>query len=225
MPSDLITQAEYLAFTSQALADVDPTDLARINETIPGASAAVRGFTNRNFVLASEDTQGTRNYRYDGYGTIEIDDAAVINSVSTVATSFAVSRTLDPTEWFALAEGDTPIIDYIEFYTRFLATGLSPEMGFKRNLDTMPYVPYPTMITVDAQWGWPEIPHIVKQATVWAVETFINFKGQSPLNSQAIASFSQSFNQFQPRGRMFLLTNALPEQAIAVLEPYMRITV
>src|SRR2546430_2496071 len=99
MPSNLITLNEYLAFTAQALANLDANDTARITSEISTASKAVRGFTNRNLTLASEETPGPRNFRYDGTGTLEIDDAESINSISTLATSFATSRTLDPTEW------------------------------------------------------------------------------------------------------------------------------
>lgn len=222
---NLISFQEYLDYTAQSEADLGAPETARIENTITAASEVIRGFTDRNLELATDETQGVRQFRYLGTGTLEIDDAESINAVSTVATTFAASRTLDPTEWFAMDEGRPPVITYIEFYTRFISSGLSPEMGFKRNLDTYPYVPYPTVVSVDANWGWPEIPEKVKQAAVWTVESFINFKGQSPLNSESIASFSRTFNQFQPRSRTLLVQQALPELAIAALEPYMRISV
>lgn len=225
MASDLITLTEYLGFTDQLLTDLSTEDQLRITKTITSASEAIRSFTDRKLGLTADEPQTPRQYRYLGHGYIEIDDCTVINSISTVATSFATSRTLDATEWFAIPEGDVPVIDEVEFYTRFLATGLAPEMGFKRNLDNYPFVPYPTLVQVDATWGWPTIPDIVKQACAWTVETFINFKGQSPLDSESIASFSRSFNQFQPRSRYMMVVQAIPEQAIAALQPYIRVLV
>lgn len=225
MAANLITFDEYLKYTAQLEADLDPTDVDRINKTIASASTAVRAFCDRNMHLAADEPAGPRQYRYLGTGFLDIDDCTAINSVSTVPTSFAVSRTLDVTEWFALAEGRVPVIEQIEFYTRFLASGLSPEMGFKRNLDNYPWVPYPSLVSVDAVWGWPSIPEDIKQATVWTCETFINFKGQSPFDAQAIAGYSVSYNQFQSRSRFQAITQAVPDHAIAVLEPYMRITV
>lgn len=223
--ADLITLTEYLAYTDQAIGDLTSDDITRINSTIASASESVRNFCDRNLALFTDEPQTPRQFRYEGYGSIEIDDCTSIASVSTVPTTFALARTLDPTEWFAQATGKPPVIDYVEFYTRFLAIGASPEMGFKRNLDNYPWVPYPTMVEVDAVWGWPTIPAIVKQATVWTCETYINFKGQSPYDSEAIASYSRSFNQFQPRSRNLMVTQALPELAVAALQPFIRIEI
>jgi len=222
--ADLLTFTEYLHAVGKSPSELDDQEATRIEGAIATASDAVRKFTDRQLMLNADAVQGTREFRYLGHGSLEIDDCTTINTISTKAQSFASSRTLDPTEWYAFNEV-LPVIDYVEFFTRFAATGLSPEMGFQRNLDNYPFVPYPTVLVVNAVWGWPSIPPAVKQAAVWTTAAML--ADPNPYFSESIAGFSRSYAP-PPRGGQpggptpGSVTQALPDRAIALLDPYLR---
>lgn len=228
MASDLITRTEYLAFTDQAVGDFDAPGLAQLDAVITAASDGIRQYANRKLSLTTEESQTPRIFRYYGGNSMDIDDCQSVTSVASVVTpANPVVRTLDASEWFALPDGDLPMVDFIEFWSPFIGRG-SPEMGFRNNLDTLPYVPYPVMFTVDAVWGWPSIPQYVKQAAAWTVETYINFKGQQEVSSESIASFSRSFSQFGGSAgstNSALVVQAIPDMAAALLQPLLRINV
>jgi hypothetical protein len=223
--TDLLTFQEYVDLSGKNISDLTDEDALRTANAITAASNAVRSFTDRYLVLASEATVGPREYRYRGHGTLDIDDCTTINSISTKAEPWAVSRTLDPSEWFALKEV-LPVYDYVELYTRFLASGQSPQMGFKRNLDNYPFTPYPTVVVVDAVWGWPEIPAQIKQATLWTADMFLTDPGE-PYTNESIAGYSRSYSQARLAGGLTpgAITQALPDRAIALLDPFLRWTI
>lgn len=201
------------------MGDTDAAEQARIDWAVTAASAAVRAYTGLSFQLATEATPGPREFRYYEGGIIDIDEASAVNTVSTKATTWSSSRTLDNSEWFAMPK-ETPIFTYVEVYTRFLPTGVAPEMGFKNNLDTYPFVPYPTVVVVDATWGWTEIPVQVKQATVFTAADYAT-TDPAEFNSESIAGYSRS----RAPGRLLTMNpiiQPVPDRAAALLEAYTR---
>lgn len=218
MLPDLITTDEYLTATGISVGDADVDQIAW---AISVASQTIRDYTDRDFVLTADAVSGTRNFVYQGNNELEIDDAVAVTQVAIAPTTFDTGRTLDPTEWYAVVNKDG-VIDHIELYTLFGARGrYSPEMGFTRNLDTLPIIDYPVTLTITATWGWPEIPRNVKQAAVWGAADFMSDPG--PYNSESIANYSRSY--IGARAASAMVTNALPERALALLEAYNRINV
>lgn len=225
MSTDLITLDDYLASTGAVIADTDPATQSQITWAITAASQAVRSYVDRDFTLNADAVQAPRSYRYMGAHGLEIDDATSINSVSLAANQFQTGRVLDSSEWFASAiENPDGVLDSIELYTilsPWSGAG-SPEMGFQRNLDTYGAVPYPVVMTVDAVWGWPAIPANVKEAVRLTVADYI--ADPSPYNSESIAAYSRSWSSSRTGASMRPI-NALPDRALSMLDPYLRINV
>lgn len=225
MAADLLTLNEYLDFTGQLMADQDAQDLAQIQAIISSASVSVRNYCDRRFELSADASQTPRSFRYTGGVLLDIDDATVVNTVSLAANQFQTGRVLDTSEWFATAvENPDGIMDNLELYTiisPWSGAG-SPEMGFKNNLDNYGAVPYPVLITVNAVWGWPEIPSNVKMAVVLAVADFTS--DTDAFNSEAIAGYSRSRSAAR-QGSALKPVEALPDRALALLDPYTRINI
>lgn len=206
----LITLEEY-----KTLVGMDPTDNrsdARILALLPAASRSVRSFTDRKFELA--DSPSPRTFQYDGSGFLDIDDCTNVTLVQTDAGYAGQTYDLDASEWTAMPDRETPDDDphyYIILHST--RSGASPEMGFKRNLDTLEVTPKQPLITVTATWGWSFIPEDVKLATAWIVEDTIR-SPESGLASEAIEGFSRSW----ARGRML----AVPNRARDLLANYAR---
>lgn len=217
---DLITQTDYLAATATAVGDIDTQQSSQINWAITAASQAIRDYTDRDFVLTVDAVQGARSYEYLGGFELETDDATSVTQVALAPTSFDSGRVLDPTEWYAEADKEG-VITYLKLLTLFGGRGsYSPAMGFRQNLDTLPYINTPVVLTVTGVWGWPEIPANVKMAAVWATADFMS--DPAPYNSESIANYSRSYISRAAAGTV---TNALPERALALLEGYNRINV
>jgi hypothetical protein len=215
---DLITSDEYLAATGTAPGDVDSTMLDQIAWAITATSQAIRDYTDRDFVLTDDATQGPRTFVYEGGFELEIDDAIEVTSVAIAPTTFDMGRTLDATEWFGVKSKDGTI-DRLQLFTLFGRESYSPEMGFRQNLDTLPVILYPVSITVTATWGWNEIPPNVKQAAVWGVADFMS--DPQPYNSESIANYSHTLSNVRS-GTAGITVNALPDRALALLEGYLR---
>lgn len=224
MGADLLTYNEYLAAVGKAPADLDTSETTRIEWAISAASDAIRSYTDRDFTLNVDAVQGTRTYRYYGHGTLDIDDATSVITVGIAPQTFSFGRTLESFEYF-VSPMESTIFTYIEFFTRFVSRGISPEMGFKQNLDQYPFIPYPVEIQVNAVWGWPEVPKAVKMAAVWGTANFI--ADPSPYAAEAIAGYSRSYQRTAARGNILpgQTIQSLPDRAIALLDPYTRILV
>lgn len=185
----------------------------KLSQAISSASAAVVNYTDRDF--GSAGVTGDRIYQYDGSGYLEIDDATAVNSVTVITDG--PEYAVDATEWRAQPYNDS-VKTYIQLLGRY-GVG-SPEMGFTRNLDVYiaegRYNFLPTLVRVNAVWGWPYVPDDVKQAVVWIAASMSEQPGLYV--SESIEGYSRSTSQRTP-------PVAIPERAADILAAYQRIYV
>lgn len=218
--ADLLTIGEYKAY-----AGIDPSDTTNdieIAALIQAATSMVIAFTERDF--GSQLVSGTRPFQYDGSGYLDIDDCASVESVSLVVTGFD-DVLLQNYEWAAMPprRDDAPVYYYIlmpGFYG-----GISPEMGFSRNLDIMAregrWRNLPTTVNVTAQWGWPVVPNDVKLATFWTIQEWRARSTSEGLASEAIEGFSRSWSRGEQGQEVF----AVPSRARDVLAMYAKVKI
>ncbi len=112
-------------------------------------------------------------------------------------------------------ESDDPSY-YVVLHSR--QGSYSPEMGFARNLDTLPYEQRPVLLTINATWGWPEVPADVKLATAWTVQDSVSKPSSADLRSESIAGYSRSWTA-AAAGMML----AVPNRARDLLSNYERV--
>jgi hypothetical protein len=211
---DLITADEYITAQGIAAGDVSPPQQAQIDQAISWASATVRNYLDRNIGLGIVTEE--RPYEYDGSGYLDIDDAANITRVA-FAQPIATDLVLTTDQWRAQPyEG--PVYTYLVLPTA--GSGWSPEMGFERNLDTLAregrFYTLPPVVKVTADFGWPEVPEPVKQATVLTIMSFTS--PDQEMQSESIEGYSYSR---PPRLTQAALA-AVPPRAQDLLEPYVR---
>lgn len=205
--SDLTT----LSAVKTLLALTDTSQDAAITNAIPAASAAIRDFTNRSFGLpvATE----TRTYAYDRSGWLEIDDASAVTAVTLDANTLTVNfdYVLGPDRGLMVPDADR-IYEWLELRP---GIGISPEMGFTYNLDTIwrfPFTAPYSSVMVTATFGWADVPAPVVQAVNWTVVDFISTP--QSYDDVTIATFSVR----QPSA----IANGIPLRAQDLLTPYRR---
>lgn len=219
--ADLITLSEYKAY-----AGYDPTNTqydSQIAALIPAASQAIRSYTGRDFGTALVTEM--RPFGYDGSGFLDIDDCVTVTAVSLTIPGYA-DVPLQDIEWIAMPprRDDAPVYYYILMPT-YGGVGISPEMGFTRNLDIMAregrWRGLPTMVNVTAQWGWPIVPEDIKLATYWTVDEWISRSAGEGLASEAIEGYARSWS----RGEQGQEVYAVPSRARDILALYAKINV
>lgn len=189
---------------------------------IPAASQMVATYTERDF--GAPLITDTRTYEYDGSGFLDIDDCVNVNDVSLLLPGYSDSLPLDPIQWMAgpTRRDDAPVYYYIRM-PGYMG-GISGEMGFIRNLDVAMRegraLAAPLMAMVTAQWGWPEIPVDVKQATVWIIQDWMARTEGEGLTSESIESYSRSWQRSSVTE-----VYAIPARARDVLAAYAKIQV
>jgi len=216
--ADLLTLNEY-----RDLKGTDPQnhrDDVRIASMLGPISSMIRTFTGRNF--GSDAVTEDRTFEYDGSGYLDIDDASAINSVSVVVPG-ADPYVLDSTLYQAMPPRrvDAPIYYFI-ILPGFSFMGGSPEMGFTRNMDILAaegrLMGLPPMVTVNADWGWPDVPEDIKLAAMWTLDDFLARGSGEGLTSESIADYSRSWGS---RGGMQVVS-ALPQRAQDILAAYQK---
>lgn len=215
--------------TYKSLMGVDPTDTRKdtqIEALLPAASKAVRSYTGRSFEVASGPPT-EREYQYDESGMLDIDDCTNVAHITTDAGVVGQSYDLDSTQWSAMPQDDSDVYYYVSIYGGPYY-GLSPEMGFERNLDQYPYAAYSKpLVRVTANWGWAEIPADVQLATALTVSEFMaSSSGGSSgraegLTSEGIEGWSRAWGSRS--GGVTAL--AIPNRARDLLVNYQRILV
>jgi hypothetical protein len=188
-------------------------DHPNLDRIIAASSAAVEVWTDRDFGASLVTEQ--RTYEYDGSGYLDIDDAA---AVTAVTTSFAGTDSLVPSDLWRAQPYGAPVLT--ELLLPGFYGGVSPEMGFARNMDVLAregrLQTLPLLVKVDATWGWPIVPEDVKQAVIW---TAASMKEQpTPYVQESIEGYSRSTNIRAP-------STSLPDRAKDLLAPYMRMNV
>lgn len=211
----ILTLAEYRGFAGYAATNTQYD--AQITATLPLIDAALLAFTGRDFGAAA--ITETRLFEYDGSGYLDIDDAAAINTVEFVVPESA-PLALTTREYAPMPSrrDDSPVYYYIlmpGFYG-----GISGEMGFTRNVDVLMregrYRSLPQMVSVNAQWGWPVVPAMVKLAAMWTLQDWMNRSSGEGLTSEAIESYSRSW----ARGASASEAMAIPPRARDLLAFY-----
>ena len=210
---------------------VHPTntrDDAKYAALIPYASSVIRNYTGRNF--AAPQVTETRSYRYDGSGTVDIDDATEITKVVLYWPSdpSIAEIELPLRDWQAMPDidSDSMVHEYINLpgYTGGARTG-SPEMGFTRNLDVYArergFNTMPPYVRVTGTFGWPEVPGDVKIAAIWTVQEWLARPSGDALTSESIEGWSRAWGGKQGTGSAL----AIPARARDILASYAQVLV
>ena len=211
----LLTPTEYKAYLG-----IDPTDTrwdAQVTALVPAVTRLIKSYTDRDFTVSS-GTSTIKTFQYDNSGFLDIDDCTAISAVTTDAGVPGQTYPLDNLEWTAMP-GSGEVFYYLIIHGGPFG-GMSPEMGFKNNLDTYEFRQGRfTIMSVTATWGWPAIPDDVKLAAAWTIQDALARPAGDALTSQSIESFSQSW----ARGSQGALASlALPNRARDILVNYQR---
>lgn len=216
---DLITLNEYKVLNGIAPSNVRDDD--RINALITSVSRSVRTYTDRRFEVAG-NTATERVFQWDGSEILDIDDCVDITHVEWNGGWIgALDYPITGDQYTAMPFRETTSDD--PYYYVLLHTGpgnYSPQMGFARNLDTIPYPnTKPATVSITAIWGWPEIPEDVKLATAWAVSDGVNKSDSGDLQAESIAQYSRNWaaGALAPSYNM-----GIPGRSRDLLAPYVR---
>lgn len=215
--ADLITLSRFKAL-QPGINDPNapnPKD-ATYSALISAASALVRSYTGMEFnVLKSTTVPETRQFEYNGSGWVDISEAQNITDVSIVG-NYLGAQAWDYTQydWTAYPL-NTPVKRWLKL--PYSVYGISPEMGFTYNLDTLSNKygePTPSIVNVTALWGWTTIPEDIQQAVVWTAQSMLDSSG-GDYQSQTIANYSRTKAYAQ-----VIEADPIPAKARAVLESY-----
>lgn len=185
-----------------------------LEQSLAVASSMIRHYTGLRFDTANPTVPTSiRQFEYDGSGYMNIDECTVINGLtSNAGYSGSINQALTTDEWMAYPL-NLPVKLWLRLPEGPFGRGISPEMGFTYNLDTIGSNSYvkPVIISVDAVWGWPEIPYDVQQATIWTALAIS--EGPTPYTQESIENYSRTKG---PGADM----EAIPDRAQAALAPY-----
>lgn len=217
---DFLTLDEYKSF--MGIQANDTRKDAQVTALIPSVMRAVSTYTGRNFVIAA-GTPTPRQFTYEGEWIIDIDDAVTVTAVSTDYGVPGQTYTLDTNQWTAMPQDDSEVLYYLLLHGGPYF-GVSPEMGFERNLDQYQFTGKRPLITVTADWGWPSIPDDVKLAAALTLNALLtsNSAGRDEsLTAEAIEGYSRAW------GAKAGVTTAMtiPNRARDLLAGYQRIFV
>lgn len=192
--ADLITLPRLKTAMGYAQPSAVHPDDPKLTAAIAGASAMIRNYTGLKFEVASGSVATTRSFEYDGSGYLDIDEAQTITTVVSKSGYTTVPTTpmsLSVDEWGAYPL-NLPVKLWLRLAEAYYGRGISPEMGFTYNLDTLAYkYPFkPNIIDVTAIWGWPAIPEDIQQAAIWTAVS-IN-ESPKPYASEAIENYSRT---------------------------------
>lgn len=143
-----------LASVKEALRVPDAVDDALIERAIEAASRRIDGETGRRFY--QDDTVSARRYRPHSSEVVIVDDISTATGLivrtdrdgdGSYETTLTVDVDFQLEPLNALAGGE-PIM-WIQSYAMF------PMLAYKR-----------PSVQVTARWGWPSVPHAVREACV-----------------------------------------------------------
>lgn len=217
MPTTESDSLVALAKFKQALR-VDPADTdddALFLESLADASAAVQDYIERDF-LSPAVTQ-ERTFSYDGSGVLDIDDASAIHAV--YLNDSAVELPAHYWTPHSIVAGQSYV--WIELPPLEQQRSSSPEMGFTRNEDRL-FGSYrvSNSVTVDADWGWNDVPRAVQRATIYVASIFLLDPrgGAAGIASESVAEVARAYVSSQGLEDQ----GAIPLRAQQLLDPYAR---
>lgn len=222
--ADLLTLNEYKTYAGIPVSDTQYD--SQLTAMLGAASQAIRTYTDRSFdtSLVTEE----RQFEYDGSGYLDIDDATAVSAVAFTYPTYSPDIVLDALQWRAMPFGGSV---YYYVVMPQAVYGMSPEMGFMRNLDVAAREgrllgPLP-LVKVTATWGWPAVPEDVKQATLWTMEDW----GAGPAGSttpgvvsEAIEGYARTFGNRQGQSSINMLMG-VPNRAKDILAAYQKVYV
>jgi hypothetical protein len=213
----LVSTSRYKA----ALGITDDANDTAITQAIEAASAAIINYAHRDF--GSETVTEDRTFTYDGSGILNIDDAADVNSVRwETATTPMVGAA-----WSAKSEGPPSARAVYTYLVLPEFQRVSGEMGFEYNLDTLMQRGYALNfeadIVVNADWGWPVVPHDVQQATIFETVDLVSAVESSAegLTAKSVAEVSEAY--FAPTGAAAAGGEPLSSRSRRLIDPYKRV--
>jgi hypothetical protein len=215
--ADLISLSRFKA-TQPGINNPDLPDAKDIQygAAIAAASALIRSYTGMEFnVVSASAAPAIRQFEYDGSGWLDVGEAQDITLIRQQGDYFGAQPwTIDEYQWTAY-----PLNSTVKRWLRMPLSvyGISPEMGFTYNLDTLAAkygYDVPSIVSVTARWGWPSIPADVQQAVVWTAQSMLD-SGGGDYQSQTIASYSRTKAYAQ-----VISDDPIPAKARAALQPY-----
>lgn len=226
--ADLLTLTEYKNLAGISLTDTQYD--TQLTGLLSAASQAIRTWTGRNFAIASGSAE--RSFEYDGDGYLDIDDCTSVTGVTLTFPSLpgTPDQVLDSTFQWRAAPYNGPVYHYIIMSQ--LPYGLSSEMGFMFNLDTVAaegrLLVRPPVVKVTAAWGWPAIPEDVKLAMLWTLEDWgAGAAGPTTpgVTSEAIEGFARTFATGRDTASAARALLAVPNRARDLLVAYQKVYV
>lgn len=186
-----------------------PKDASYLS-AIEGASALIRAYTGLRLELTT-GIATARSFEYDGSGYLDIDECTAITGISqTAGYSWATPVELTTDTWSA-----QPYNEPVKRWLRLpeMNYGMSPEMGFKWNLDTVydRYPARPNVLSITATWGWPEFPVDIQRAAIWTALAL----AESPKEYQ-----QESISDYSRTRAQGVLNEPIPERAQIALAHY-----
>jgi hypothetical protein len=216
--ADILTLNEYKTLSGITNTKKD----AMYTAMLPAVSQAVTSYAGRDF--NQSPVTEVRSYQYDGSEYLDIDDATTISGVSiTIPGGTDYVMGVDEYLPQPARRDDSPVYHYLILFSWVF--GVSPEMGFTRNLDVYAregrWLSKPAVVNVTGTWGWATIPDDVKMAAKWTLDDWVARRPETAAPAEAIESYSRQWGSF--RGEALSL--GIPYRARDLLAAYTKVYV
>lgn len=218
--ADILTLEEY-----KDLAGITrDTNDGKYAAALPGVTAAILGYTGRDFTTAP--VTESRQFQFDDSGFLDIDDAVSITTVKAIIP-WGTDYTFTEDEWYAQPprRDDSSVYWYLAIPG--WVGGSSPEMGFTYNADVMyregRWRSKPIMLEVTATWGWARIPDDVKMAAKWTLDDWIARRPETAAPAESIESYSRG--ALGAANLSEAVAWGVPMRARDLLSPYTKVNV
>ena len=210
----ILSLSEY-----KALAGITGTNQdAQINAFLPLVEDAVRQYTERKF--GDADVTETRTFKWDGRGSVEIDDVSAVSAVTVNGVLY------NPSTQYVLGPDREPRKYWVELPPA--RQTYSSEMGFTYNLDVYGYTRYfPVDVGVTGTFGYPlgEIPGSVKMAAYLGVaQGMATAGGAGNLQAESIDTYARSWDTGANVLAQGMPQEFLPPRSLTLLDPFVRRT-
>lgn len=210
----ILTRTEYKALAG--ITDTSQDD--KIDAFLPLMEDAVRQYTERKF--GDADVTETRTFKWDGRGSVEIDDVKNVTAVTVGGVAYA------PDVQYVLGPDRETRQYWLELPP---ARQQDAAMGFTYNLDV--YGPlahrfFPVSVAVTGTFGYPvaEVPGSVKLAAFLGLSQAVESPPEGNLSAESIDTYARSWDTGAAQQTQALPTEFLPARALTLLDPFVRRT-